>query len=216
MQGSSDPSFFIVLSGESSSSIMTLTETLQVRSQDQCELCGSTLELDAYAVYPKPGDTANECAYLCALCREQLDDSGSPDTGHWRCLNDSMWSEVPAVKVLAWRMLRRLQAEDWAHGLADMLYLDEETQAWAESEPDLSAEDANAPHVDTHGAILAAGDTVTLIKDLNVKGANFVAKRGTAVRNIRLVDGHPGQIEGKVNGQQIVILTQYVKKSSNG
>jgi len=68
-------------------------------------------------------------------------------------------------------------------------------------------------HQDSNGAVLEAGDTVTLIKDLNVKGAGFTAKRGTAVRNISLVADNPGHIEGRVNGQQIVILTQFVKKS---
>ena len=41
----------------------------------------------------------------------------------------------------------------------------------------------------------------------------MVAKRGTAVRGIRLVPDNPDQIEGRVNGQQIVILCQYVKKT---
>jgi protein PhnA len=54
---------------------------------------------------------------------------------------------------------------------------------------------------------------VTLTKDLTVKGANFTAKRGTAVRNISLVFDNEGQIEGRVNGQRIVILTKFVKKS---
>ena len=67
-------------------------------------------------------------------------------------------------------------------------------------------------HLDSNGTRLATGDTVVLIKDLEVKGANFTAKRGTAVRNIRLVHDNPEQLEGKVNGQSIVILTQYVKK----
>jgi len=61
--------------------------------------------------------------------------------------------------------------------------------------------------------VLEAGDSVTLIKDLKVKGANFTAKRGTAVRNIRLVHDNSGQIEGKVETQMIVILTEYVKKN---
>jgi protein PhnA len=61
--------------------------------------------------------------------------------------------------------------------------------------------------------VLQAGDTVTLIKDLVVKGANFTAKRGTAVRNISLVRDNPEHIEGRVNDQHIVILTQFVKKS---
>jgi protein PhnA len=57
------------------------------------------------------------------------------------------------------------------------------------------------------------GDSVVLIKDLNVKGGGFTAKRGTAVRNISLVHDNHEHIEGRVNDQQIVILTQYVKKS---
>ena len=60
--------------------------------------------------------------------------------------------------------------------------------------------------------IATVDDTVTLIKDLNVKGANFTAKRGTAVRGISLVADNAEQIEGRVNGQKIVILTQFVKK----
>jgi protein PhnA len=68
-------------------------------------------------------------------------------------------------------------------------------------------------HVDSNGVVLETGDTVTLIKDLTVKGANFTAKRGTAVRRISLVADNPEHIEGRVNGQQIVILTKFVKKS---
>jgi protein PhnA len=96
--------------------------------------------------------------------------------------------------------------------LLDILYLDEQTQAWAEAGVETSAE-SNIKHIDSNGAILSAGDTVTLIKDLTVKGANFTAKRGTAVRNISLVNDNETQIEGRINGQRIVILTKFVKKS---
>ena len=51
-----------------------------------------------------------------------------------------------------------------------------------------------------------------LIKDLPVKGAGFTAKRGTAVRGISLVQDNPEHIEGRVEGQRIVILTKFVKK----
>jgi protein PhnA len=61
--------------------------------------------------------------------------------------------------------------------------------------------------------VLEAGDTVTLVKDLNVKGTNFTAKRGTAVRGISLVADNPEHIEGRVSGQQVVILTKFVKKA---
>lgn len=137
------------------------------------------------------------------------------DANHWRCLNDSMWSQVPPVQVMAWRMLTRLRAEGWPQDLLDMLYLEDETLTWAQASGEgQSEEGTGAIHKDSNGAALEAGDTVTLIKDLNVKGAGFTAKRGTAVRNISLVPDNPEHIEGRVNGQQIVILTKFVKKSA--
>ena len=57
------------------------------------------------------------------------------------------------------------------------------------------------------------GDSVVLIKDLDVKGANFTAKRGAAVHNIKLVWDDANLIEGRVENQSIYILTQYVKKT---
>jgi protein PhnA len=123
-----------------------------------------------------------------------------------------MWSQVPAVQVMAWRMLSRLREEVWARDLLDMLYLEDEVMAWAkqghaqEQEPEEVTRDCN-------GAELQAGDNVTLIKDLDVKGAGFTAKRGTTVRNISLT-ANPEQIEGRVNGVRIVLLTCYLKKAN--
>jgi len=148
---------------------------------------------------------------LCATCRQQLDDPEAMNPDHWRCLNDSMWSEVPAVQVLAWRALFRLRGEGWPQDLLDMMYLDEETLAWAKAAAAVFTAD-QVVHKDANGAILEAGDTVTLIQDLKVKGAGLTAKRGTAVRRISLDPDNANYIEGKVDGQHIVILTQYVKK----
>ena len=67
-------------------------------------------------------------------------------------------------------------------------------------------------HRDSNGVPLAVGDTVVLIKDLSVKGAGFTAKRGTFVRGISLVVGDDAHIEGRVNGQRMIILTEFVKK----
>lgn len=188
--------------------------TLRQRSGAACELCGATDSLAAFLV--PPGDEHNAATHslLCATCRTQLDDPAAQDAHHWRCLSTSMWSEVPAVQVLAWRTLTKLRAEDWARDLLETLYLDEATLEWAQA---LQTDDDPAPsgpHKDANGALLETGDTVTLIKDLVVKGGGFTAKRGTAVRGIALVPDNPAQIEGRVNGQQIVILTQFVKKSS--
>lgn len=192
---------------------MSLDKILQVRSGSQCELCGANEYLAAYQVPFSPDEGADSSIYACAACRDQFSGAAEVDLNHWRCLNDSMWSQVSAVQVVAWRMLSRISAEGWPQELLDMLYLEDETKAWAEAGASSAGEDVLV-HRDSNGATLAAGDTVVLIKDLTVKGANFTAKRGTAVRNISLGQDNAGHIEGRVSGQQIVILTQFVKKSS--
>ncbi|WP_428635069.1 PhnA domain-containing protein [Sedimenticola sp.] len=192
---------------------MSTEQALLERSGSKCELCSATDNLQIYAVPPTSDGSADQSVLLCDTCREQIEEPAKSDPNHWRCLNDSMWSQVPAVQVMAWRMLKRLSSEGWPQDLLDMLYLDEQTQAWAEAGDEGGEGEASVVHLDCNGAQLEAGDTVTLTKDLNVKGANFTAKRGTAVRGISLVADNPGQIEGRVNGQQIVILTQFVKKS---
>lgn len=192
---------------------MSTEQALLERSGSKCELCAATENLQPYAIPPAADDSVDHALLLCDTCREQIEEPEKCDPNHWRCLNDSMWSPVPAVQVMAWRMLKRLSTEGWPQDLLDMLYLDEATLAWAEAGSETANGEESQPHLDSNGAVLTAGDTVTLTKDLNVKGANFTAKRGTAVRNISLVADNPGQIEGRVNGQQIVILTQFVKKS---
>lgn len=194
---------------------MTLEETLQARSNSTCELCGTKESVAIYEVQPQREDKAESSAYLCDNCRNQIDGKKELEVNHWRCLNDSMWSQVSAVQVLAYRMLKRLSTEAWTLDLLDILYLEEETLAWAKAGVQAQAEtEQKIVHKDSHGAVLTAGDTVTIIKDLNVKGSSITAKRGTAVRNISLVHDNPEQIEGRVGGQQIVILTQFVKRSS--
>lgn len=193
---------------------MSLEQTLLQRCEGKCELCTSTDELAVVAVAPSDG-SAEQSVMLCVTCRGQIGAGASLDANHWRCLNDSMWSQVPAVQVMAWRQLKALadSGEIWAAELLDMLYLDEATQAWAEAGGAAGAGDDAAPTLDSNGAVLLAGDTVTLIKDLEVKGAGFTAKRGTAVRNITLTS-NPEQIEGRVNGVRIVLLTKFLKKAN--
>ncbi len=193
---------------------MSIEKELSERANGCCELCSATENLTVYDVPPDGDGSIDKSILVCGSCFEQINDEDKVDVNHWRCLNDSMWSQVPAVQVMAWRMLTRLSGEGWPQDLLDMLYLDEETLSWAKANGDGETEDSTVVHRDSNGAVLSAGDTVTLIKDLNVKGANFTAKRGTAVRGISLVDDNAEQIEGRVNGQQIVILTQFVKKSN--
>lgn len=193
---------------------MSIEQILRERSESKCELCNATEDLVVYEVPPESQGNIDDSILICNTCREQIENPEKTEANHWRCLNDSMWSQTPAVQVVAWRMLSRLSSEGWPQDLLDMLYLDEEKLAWAQATGEGLSEEEREIHKDSNGAELTAGDTVTLIKDLNVKGANFTAKRGTAVRGISLVADNPEHIEGKVNGQQIVILTKFVKKTN--
>ncbi|MFT4961687.1 MAG: protein PhnA [Paracoccaceae bacterium] len=166
-----------------------------------CALCSADTPITTFAVTGGPNDAFVD---LCATCIDQI--NGTPQPTHWRCLSSAMWSEELATQVLAARMLTRLSDEGWARDLADQLYLDDETQAWADNVV------VKIVHKDSNGVLLAQGDSVVLIKDLVVKGAGFTAKRGTAVRSISLVADNAGHIEGRVEGQRIVILTEFVKK----
>ena len=191
---------------------MNTEQALLQRSNSTCELCTSESNLTVYQIPPVSDVNADQSILACDTCRDQIENPDSIEVNHWRCLNDSMWSQVPAVQVMAWRMLTRLAAEGWPQDLLDMLYLDDELLAWAKAEDSDDEDDDRAPTLDSNGAVLQSGDAVTLIKDLDVKGAGFTAKRGTAVRNISLTD-NPEHIEGRVNGVRIVLLTCYLKKS---
>jgi protein PhnA len=126
-----------------------------------------------------------------------------------------MWSEVPGVQVVSWRMLNRLRNESWAMDNLDMLYLDDEKLAWAKSTGDHENDATVDLHKDCNGQVLQAGDSVVLIKSLDVKGSTLNAKMGTVVKNIRIVEENTEQIEGKIEGQTIVILTKYVRKQNS-
>jgi protein PhnA len=193
---------------------MAFEKELNTRSNNTCEICGSNHELISYEVAPAPNNgRLEDYILICDTCHGQIENPDTVDANHWRCLNDSMWSEIPAVQVMAWRMLQRLKQEGWPQDLLDMLYLEEETLAWAKATGEGEDKEAEEFHKDCNGVRLLAGDSVVLIKDLTVKGGGFTAKRGTAVRNISLDHNNPTYIEGKVNGQTIVIITEYVKKS---
>ncbi len=153
---------------------------------------------------------------VCETCQNQIAELSPVDPGHWRCLNDSMWSQVPAVQVVAWRMLNRLKSEGWPQDLLENLYLEDDVLTWAKSGlADTVAADDEAPSVtvDSNGTVLNAGDNVTLIKDLVVKGGGFTAKRGTLVKSISLTS-NPKHLEGRVNGTVIVLVSAFLKKAN--
>lgn len=191
---------------------MKLEAVLLTRSESKCELCGSTEGIQLYEVQPQDNSNAENSMMACSTCVAQIEKKAELNNEHWKCLTESMWSEVPAVQVTAWRMLNRLRTESWAADLLDMLYLDDEKLAWAKATGDHENDGSVDLHKDANGTILQQGDTIVLTKSLDVKGSTLNAKMGTVVKNIRLVENNTEQIEGKIEGQVIVILTKYVRK----
>ena len=183
---------------------MTRMDALVARSGGCCELCQAKSELAELPVSPDDG-TEGTAVWACESCRAQLEERAAVDAKHWLCLQDSIWSEYAPVQVTGFRMLKRLTDESWAADLLDQVYLPDDVREWAEQADDQMVV------VDSNGTRLLDGDSVTLIKDLDVKGANFTAKRGTMVKNIRLGED-PGLVEGKVNGTSIYLKTEFLKK----
>lgn len=182
---------------------------LRDRSGSQCEISGSSESLVVYLVEPKTEVIPENCILITKNLKDQIENPETTNPNDWRGLSDSMWNENLPVQIVSWRMLARLKN----HDLLDMMYLDDDALEWAKATGEGEDEEGKIIHKDSNGNILADGDSVVLIKDLDVKGANFTAKRGAAVHNIKLVWDNAEQIEGRVEGQHIVILTQYVKKT---
>ena len=182
---------------------MSVLEELEKRSGGVCELCGSTEGLDVLEV--GTAADADHSILACATCQEQIK-SGALDATHFMCVNESMWSEVPAVKVMSAILLHKLERQD----LLEMLYLEENEQKWVDTM--LNAEANKLVHKDANGVILQAGDSVVILKDLEVKGAGFTAKRGTTVTKIALPSDMDDHIEGRVNGTKIYLKTEFIKK----
>lgn len=193
---------------------MSIEQVLKERSQQVCELSGDACDNLTVMAVSGGDDSAQSSVYICATYQQQIDNPDTIDPNAWRCLNEAIWSPVPAVQVVAYRMLHRLAAmgESWAQALLETAYLEDEVKAWAESGLAQVSDDDDPKPRDSNGMELAEGDSVTLIKDLDVKGMNFTAKRGTLVKNIHLTN-NPKHIEGKINGSTIVIVAAYVKKA---
>lgn len=191
---------------------MSLEKQLAERSGSLCELCNGTENLSVYAVPPTDQQNVDNSVLICQTCLDQIEKREQLEAAHWRVLSDTMWSTYPAVQVMAWRMLSRLRHEGWAADNLDILYLEDEVLDWAKKTGDHEQDGTVQFHEDSNGTRLYDGDTVVLIKTLDVKGSTLSAKLGTVVKNIRLVADNTEQIEGKVEGQTIVILTKYLRK----
>lgn len=191
---------------------MSILQTLEARSNSSCELCKSNKNLSQYTIPPSVTENLSNTLLVCKICLNQINGNATVEVNHWRCLNDSMWSEYEAVQIMAWRILQRLRNDGWPKDLLDMMYLNDEALALARATGEHEDIANKIIHRDVNGVVLQSGNHVILIKDLKIKGSSMVAKQGTVVRNIRLDHENEQYIEGKVNAQQLVIITNYVKK----
>lgn len=187
-----------------------MNQILKERSSGVCELCKSDESVSVYQV--PPAGYPNDEIVVCRPCLDQIEKREPMNSAYWHFLSDAMWSETPAVQVVAWRMLSRMKSETWAADNLDMMYLEESAKQWAEASGDHEESTAVIFHRDVNGNILANGDTVVLTKSLDVKGSSINARMGTVVKNIKVVEANTDQIEGKIDGQVIVILTKYLRK----
>ncbi|MBL7712512.1 MAG: PhnA domain-containing protein [Chitinophagaceae bacterium] len=193
---------------------MSLIDELKARSNNSCELCSSGTNLSLYEVGPSSSNVRGNEIYLCAKCIAQIDKKEDFNPAHWSCLTTAMWSEVPAVQVTAWRMLNRLRRESWAAEALDMMYLDDENLKWAKATGDHEDDGSVDLHRDANGHQLENGDSVVLVRSLDVKGSTVNARLGTVVKNIRLDPNDTDYIEGRIEGQAIMIKTMYVRKQN--
>jgi protein PhnA len=192
---------------------MKISNTLLNRCHSACELCESPSEqLHAYIVPARTEEADENAVALCDTCMQSISDQDYSNANYFMFLTGSIWSEVPPVKVLSYKILSRLSDQEWAQGALDSAALTEEELSWANSEQEALA--GAVVHKDAYGMVLQHGDTVFLTENLNVKGANFMAAKGTKVPKIRLVPDNPEQIEGKIEGSTIVILTKFVRKGN--
>jgi protein PhnA len=170
-----------------------------------CELCSSEENVSLVAL-PISDGSEEQSVYLCEHCKSQIE-SGDLDENHFNCLNDSMWSETPAAKIMSYILFSRLGRQD----MIEMMYLEEDELKLAEQA--VNAEANKVTFRDANGVELHAGDSIVILKDLDVKGAGFTAKRGTTVTRIALPNDMDDHVEGRVNGTKIFLKTEFIKKA---
>lgn len=121
---------------ERQAALALLGKDLARRARSRCELCETSgVPLRAYEVPPAPPEPAmDRCALVCHNCEDALTNPRLPlADAEWRCLGNTLWSDVPAVQVAVVRLLRRLAPRaDWARELLEDALLDEGTLAWAD------------------------------------------------------------------------------------
>lgn len=124
------------------SDLNSFGKDLARRCKSHCELCDTHgVKLVIHEVAPVPKEPAlDHCIFICENCNDQIKFPKRLEINHWHCLHASIWSEVPAVQVMAVLMAKRISDKaDFAEELLDQIYLEEPIQAWIEdAETELS------------------------------------------------------------------------------
>jgi protein PhnA len=118
--------------------LQALGKDLARRAKSKCELTGEAgVPLRAYEVPPIAAEPELDRTILVSdRCLAVLERPRTLAGQEWRCLAETVWSDLPAVQVTAWRMLHVLAGkEDWARDALDTVFLDPEVQEWAEQAP---------------------------------------------------------------------------------
>ena len=166
---------------------MTIESALLTRSESSCELCRSTDDLRIFAVPPFESAEPDYCLLICRICDDHLEGSSSMDVNYWRCLNDTMWSQVRPVQIMTWRLLTKLNSEPWAQDLLDILYLEDDTLALAKT----GTFDGDAPtvkHKDSNGA---DGKDIKLKADIEAE--EFIKRHISSKSNLPMLGEETGK-----------------------
>jgi protein PhnA len=116
--------------------LQAIGKDLARRAKSKCELTGAAgVRLLPYEVPPVAlAPDLDRTLLVSEACHEVLENPKRLAGRQWNCLAEIVWSEMPAVQVVAWRMLKRLaQNEDWAREVVEEVFLDPEVEAWANS-----------------------------------------------------------------------------------
>ena len=117
------------------SDLNSFGKDLARRCKSHCELCDNHgVKLTIHEVPPVPKEPElDHCIFICEQCNEQITFPKRLGINHWHCLHASIWSEVPAVQVMAVLMAKRIADKaDFAEELLDQIYLEEPIQTWIE------------------------------------------------------------------------------------
>lgn len=118
--------------------LQALGKELARRAKSKCELTGEAgVPLHTYEVPPVPAEPdIDHCLLVSPACRVALENPKTLAGQQWRPLAETIWAELPAAQVVAWRMLSVLaRNEDWARETLENSALDPDTEDWARQAP---------------------------------------------------------------------------------